>query len=656
MAEMTVGMVQPIGAQQVREAAERMKKYKEGKQSVEQRVIAAEQWWKMRRWEGTRDGKYAVHQTGWLWNVIMSKHADMMDAFPECNIRPKEAADAAEAQMLSDILPVILEQNRFRRTYSRVNRHKLGSGTGVYSVIWDKSKLHGRGDIAIVKVDVLNLFWEPGIDDIQKSREVFHTTVAANDVLEAQYPQLAGKLGSGANTVEEYIHDDTIDKSDKSIVVDWYYKQQKGGRTILQYCKFVNDVVLFASENETQRPTAPVTRRNPETGAEETLTQTDPETGIISPVMQETGPSLAERGWYDHGRFPFVPDPLFDVEESPCGYGYIDIGAGTQEDIDNLNHAIVKNAILCSKPRFFVRKEESINMEDFMDYSKDIVRTSGTLGEDAIRAIQTPELPAAAVQIWLEKINELKEISGNRDVNNGQTNAGVTAASAIAALQESAGKTSRDMIANTYEAFKEITYLCIELIRQFYDTPRQFRITGADGQDQFISYSNKNLVQTEVRAIDDKLLGWRQPEFDIEVSAQKATPYSKMSQNELALQFWNAGMFQPQAADAALGMLQMMDFAHKSDVIQTVQQNGTMLEQLQGVLQVAMGLAAKYEPQTAQMLAQQFSAAGGEQMRKQAEADAKLREQNPDGTIKPEEHPVVRKARARADAATQVNQ
>ena len=656
MAEMTVGMVQPIGAQQVREAADRLKKYKDGKKSVENRVVQAEQWWKMRRWQGLKDGKYDVHQTGWLWNVIMSKHADMMDAFPECNVRPKEQGDAQEAQMLSSILPVILEQNRFRRTYSKECRHKLGSGTACYSVVWDKSKLHGRGDIAITRVSVLNLFWEPGIDEIQKSREVFHTAVVANDVLEAQYPQLQGKLGNNANTLEEYIHDDTIDKSDKSLVVDWYYKRQQGGKTILHYCKFVDDVVLFATENETQRPTAQATAINPETGMEEPLIERNTETGEVRPLLRETGPSLAERGWYDHGLFPFVTDPLFDVEESVCGYGYIDIGAGTQEDIDNLNHAIVKNAILCSKPRFFVRDENSINLDDFMDYSKDVVKTSGNLGEDAIRPIQTPELPAAAVQIWLEKINELKEISGNRDVNNGQTNAGVTAASAIAALQESAGKTSRDMIANTYEAFKEICYQVIELIRQFYDTPRQFRIAGADGQDQFISYSNAGLVPTEIRAMDDTLLGWRQPEFDLEVSAQKATPYSKMSQNELALQFWNAGMFQPQAADAALGMLQMMDFNHKSDVVRTVQQNGTMLQQLQGVLQVAMGLAAKYEPQTAQMLAAQFEGAGGEQMRKQAEADARLNEQNPDGTIKPQEHPVVRKARERADAATQVNE
>ena len=653
--ELRAAQVLPIGKKEIDAAAERLRKYQDGKKSVEQRIIDNEQWWKMKRWNGKQDGQYEVHQTGWLWNVIMSKHADMMDAFPEANVRAKEASDVQEAEMLSSIVPVIMEQNRYKKTYDEANRHKLSSGTAVYGVTWDKSKLHGRGDIAITRVDPLNIFFEPGITDIQQSREVFHVAVVPNDLLEQQYPQLQGKVGMGTVKVEEYIHDDTIDNSDKSAVVDWYYKRHQGGRTILHYCKFCNGEVLYASENETERPQQPVQRMDPQTGQMMTLTETDPETGEVRPVTQDAGLSMAERGWYDHGKFPFVFDALFKVEESPFGYGYTDICKDTQEDIDNLNHAIVKNAILASKPRFFVRDEESFNMDDYMDYSKDVVKTSGSLGEDAIRAITTPELPGVVVQILNNKIEELKEISGNRDVNNGQTQSGVTAASAIAALQESAGKTSRDMIAGTYEAHKEITYLVIELIRQFYDTPRQFRITGADGQQQFVQYSNQNLQPQGVPALfDDEVLGWRQPEFDIEVSAQKATPYSKMSQNELALQFWNAAVFQPGNADQALALLQMMDFNHKSDVIQSVQQNGTMLQQLQQVLQVAIGLAAKYEPQTAQMLAQQFEAMGGQQMEKQAAAQ--LREQNPDGTIKPEEHHLVRKARERADAATQVNE
>ena len=97
------------------------------------------------------------------------------------------------------------------------------------------------------------------------------------------------------------------------------------------------------------------------------------------------------------------------------------------------------------------------------------------------------------VSVLDRKIEEMKETSGNRDVSNGGTSAGVTAASAIATMQEQSGKLSRDQLQNSYRAFRQVVYLVIELIRQNYDLPRQFRITGELGEEQFVSYDNRAL-------------------------------------------------------------------------------------------------------------------------------------------------------------------
>lgn len=635
-----------IGQEQIRQALVRLQDYSEKKRSVDERIIDDEEFWKMKPWEHKATHE-EITPTAWLWNVIMSKHADMMDSYPEPNVRPKEKGDVQEAEMLSSIVPVILEENGFKQTWSDGCRVKLGSGTAIYAVTWDGKKHGGLGDVSITETDVLNLFWEPGISNIQQSKEVFHVCPVDKELLEMQYPELKGRVGSSALTIKEYIYDDTVDKEKKALVVDWYYKKIVNGKTVLHYCKFVNEHILYATENQTERPTAPV--RDPMTG-EQLL---DEYTG--EPLTQEIGQSMAERGFYDHGKFPFVLDTLFKVKGSPCGYGYIDICKGTQQDIDILNHAIVKNAMLAARPRFFRNTSGSVNIEQFADYSNDFVDCESNLGEDSLRQIEVPALPQNCIEILNNKIEELKETSGNRDVNNGQTQSGVTAASAIAALQESAGKTSRDMIAASYEAFKEITYFVIELIRQFYDTKRQFRIVGQDGQDQFVSYSNQNIVPQQQGQMFGNDMGLRVPEFDIEVSAQKATPYSKMSQNELGLQFFQLGFFNPQGADQAAAALQMMDFNHKSDVMQIVQRNGTMFENLQQLLQVAMGLATRYEPQVAQSLAAQFQNYGGQQMFQAASAaTAEIAEQAADGTIKPEEHPFVKKARQSAQEATQV--
>ena len=163
---------------------------------------------------------------------------------------PENRGDRAEAAKLTRILPAILKKNQFKRTYSSAWWYKLKSGCAVYGVFWDAGKLNGLGDVSIRRMDLLNLFWEPGVTDIQDSANFFSTELVSHEVLEEQYPQLKGKLGGGGFTVSRFLYDDQVDTSDKALVVDWYYHTREKGRRVLQYCKFVGETVLYATEND----------------------------------------------------------------------------------------------------------------------------------------------------------------------------------------------------------------------------------------------------------------------------------------------------------------------------------------------------------------------------------------------------------------------
>ena len=544
---------QPIGKEAVQKANLTLQKYKEGKANLERRIIDNEQWYKLRHWECMRKSSNNDVQptSAWLFNCIANKHADAMDNFPSPNILPREEGDKAEAEMLTSIIPVILDQCEFEQVYSDVMNYKLKSGTGVYGVFWDKSKLNGLGDIVINKIDLINLFWEPGITDIQKSRNLFHVGLADNDLLISQYPQLQGKLGSATMDISKYVYDDAVDTSNKSVVVDWYYKKNQNGKTVLHYCKYVNDTVLFATEND---------------------------------------PNFAERGWYDHGEYPFIIDPLFPVEGTPAGFGYIDIGKDAQAYIDRGNQAIMQNMLANARPRHFIRSDGSVNEQEYADMSKDFVHVDGNLGQDSILPISGKPLNDIYVSIVNNKIDELKETTGNRDISTGGTTSGVTAASAIAAMQEAGSKLSRDNNKASYRAFRKMCLMVIELIRQFYDLPRCFRIMGGNGVARYVQYSNAG-IQPQAQGMDFGLdMGMRIPLFDIEVTAQKQSPYSKMSQNELALQFFSAGFFNPQMADQALACLDMMDFDRKEFIMQKISQNGSMYQQMMMMQQQMIAL------------------------------------------------------------------
>ena len=536
---------QPIGEKEISEAMAILEKYKSAKASLDKRIIDNEEWYKLGHWKqyGNRvmEGKRAP-STGWLFNSIANKHADAMDNYPEPNVLPRAQDDEETARLLSDILPVVLEQADYESVYSDTWWRKLKQGTGVKGIFWDPALREGLGDIAIRSMDLLMLYWEPGVEDIQDSANFFSLALADNDRLAARWPQLEGKAGSSGITVGQYVSDQNIDTSEKSVVVDWYYKREKpGGQTVVHYCKFCNGVVLYASEND---------------------------------------PALAGRGFYDHGKYPFVFDPLFMEEDSPAGFGYIDVMKECQTAIDRMNHAMDENVLLASKQRYVLSDTAGVNEEELADLSRDIVHVAGRLGDESFRPLQTAGLQGNSLSYRNSRIEELKEISGNRDMTQGGTAGGVTAASAIAALQEAGSKLSRDMLKSAYRAFARECYLIIDLMRQFYDEERVFRVIGPAGGREFVPFSGAALRARPMGLMGGVELGSREPVFDIVVSAEKKSTFSRLSQNETAKECYQLGFFAPQNADAALAALEMMDFEGIEKVRQRVRQNGTLAQKL----------------------------------------------------------------------------
>ena len=576
-------LVKPkIGRDELRRANAILKMYKHGKLHLEQRIIDNEQFWKLRHWEQMekegQGGNSGDPQpaSGWLVNCILSKHADAMDCYPSPTVLPREPDDRQEAQRLSRILPVILKKNQFKRTYSSAWWYKLKSGCAVYGVFWDGSKLNGLGDISVKRMDLLNLFWSPGVTDIQQSPNFFSTELQDNEELLAAYPQLEGKLGRGDMTLSRYLYDDTVDTSNKSLVVDWYYHTEVDGRKVLQYCKYVGETVLYATENDTRQPTEAQFRGVDENGA---------------PVMEQVpcGPSMAQRGWYDHGKYPFVFDVLFPEEGTPCGYGYVDLCKSPQKQIDLMNQAILKNTLANATPRFFIRSDGAVNENEYADWTRPFVHTNGNLGSDSIAPIHAGSLDSVYVAILNNKIAEMKETAGNRDVANGGTASGVTAGTAIAALQESGGKLSRNMIDDGYEAFSDVVTLCIELIRQFYELPRQFRLLGAMGTEEFISYDYRGL---QPKMMDDGVnVSYRVPEFDLEIGAEQESPYRTAEHNQLALQLFQMGFFRDDLADQALRCLELMEFKNKDQLARVISNGKTQASEIAALRQQLLQLA-----------------------------------------------------------------
>ena len=556
----------------VSEVLQILHEYKDGKTTVDMKATENQEWWRLRHWNviqgKTEAGKAKVEVgSAWAVNSILNKHADFMDSFPKANVLAREADDEEEAQILSKILPAIEEHTDAEQVYNTAGYDFLIDGTAITAVLWDPMAHDGMGDIKKTNVDIHNVFWQPGIEDIQQSKYFFDVSVADVNDVKLQYPDIADRIGGGKQGfITEYIHDDNINHQNDIEIINCYYKKLEMRpvlinidpqtvarhlvpREILHMAIIIGDQCVFCSED------------NPE----------------------------YQDGFYKHGKYPYVFRKCFPVKDSPCGFGYLDIMKYPQRDIDKLDQAIMKNTMMKAKPRWWVKKNADINKEAFADWNEEIVEVgSGDLGS-AVQQMDVDTLPAI-VETHLEaKIDELKEISGNRDFSQGSTASGVTAASAIAALQEAGSKLSRDINKAMYRGSREEYYLEIELIRQFYTEPRTFRIDDGSGRYEYMDYSNVNIAPQDITTPE----GTRHKKsiFDLEVSAEKQSPFSRASQNETAKELYQMGLFAPDNATSALVCLDMMEFEGKEKIKQQIQQNDTFMQQFQQMQQLIIQLS-----------------------------------------------------------------
>ena len=600
----------PVTEETVLDANRILEEYKAEKKHFDLHITEDEQWWRQRHWAiiNAKDGEHSSDsergeidaKSAWLLHNVTNKHADFMDSVPTFAVLPREQSDERAAKTLSTVLPVVFERNDFEEKYSRACLAKCKHGTGAYGVFWDGSQRGGMGEIVITDVDVLRLFWQGGVKDIQDSENLFYVIEITRRAAMDRYPKFADRLQAAnlSGSVEEYIDDDSRNKADLCEVVEWYYR--KNG--ILHYVKYIGSVVLFATENE---------------------------------------PENYPNGIYAHGMYPFFVDPYFEIQNCPGGFGLIDIGKSDQEQIDRLSRALIGNVLGSSRQKTFLGDSAGINEDDLSDPKKEIIKFSGSLDDRNFRVEQPNSNADVYMSVISQKVTQMKETAGNSDVVSGNVPSGVTASSAIAALQEQAGKTSRMAIKSTYRVFTRIARCVIELIREFYSAPRVFRIIGENGQAEYVNFSNADMGANSVQRLDGSIVNI-DPEYDIIVSAQKASPYSSMAQNELTLQFYNAGFFEPARADQALMALEMMDFRGKEKIMNGIRQNGTMYQMLE-TLSERLAAAER-------MLGIQQKAQGNASGAIPA-ARADMPEQNASGTIN-NESAITKNARERSAATT----
>lgn len=596
------GRGRKIGKEQIEKARVKLETYKAAKSGLNATIKYNENWFRRRyqeyfKTEGDERsilggdtvpnsrGTEVNPASAWLFNAILNFHADAMDNFPRANVLARESDDELEAAKISLILPSLMDRLDFERIYDQNQYTKGYQGWCVYWLGWDKNANGGRGEIYVKRGKLLNLYWDQEVDDIQDSSDLFYLHQKDREEMIREHPELERELRNDDSEYERPDGNPTNDKPTKVTVVDWYYKvKTKDGRRILHYCQFCGNVVIYATENDAE---------------------------------------LKSKGLYDHGEYPFEIDVLYPLEGQVAGFGKVAIGANTQMYIDLISKALVQNALWSSRPRYFKKQNSGINDKDFLDVRKTLIEYEGDPSN--LKPVDNPRIDGNVLNLQNAMIDELRTNSGSTEVATGATPSGITAASAIASLQEAQGKQGRASNRASFRCYRRIVTKIIELMRQFYTEAHYFRVTGDDGETAYVGMDNVGLTRGERENPETGMTETyaRHPLFDLEITTEKNSTYSRMAQNELMLSFFNSGFFNPQTASQALACLQMMDFDGKEELIRMIGQNQQTQEQKEALgnalmqyaqvideLNADRGVQSDYTSQTQAVVAQMLSGGG----------------------------------------------
>lgn len=420
--------------------------------------------------------------------------ADQMDNMPEAVLLPETGALQEVAEDLTDVVRFVMALNNYESLHRRRVEDCFATGTSITQIAWDPDMDGGRGNVAVIRWPVESFLWDPAAETLQDARALFKVSWHPISWYRQHYPEQADEIGSdwgefsglGLADAQEKLPPD----EERAMLIEYWYRLYDA-----QLRRYTVNVAYLAG-------------------------------GVV--LSHDTDV-------YAHGLYPFVADVYTPIEGLPVGDGMVQELAPMMRYINRYASYIDTNLRMASKGRLLVDRSAGLDKEALLDWESDVIE-GDRIDAGALHWMQTQPFSGMVTQQMMQLQSDIKQDSGQNQFSRGEPVGGVTAASAISALQEAGGKITRLRTHVFNQGFREMTRQILWLIRQFYDSRRMLYITGR-----------------MVDASPDRLFGSSlTPAYQVQVQVQRRNPLRQQAQNDLFLQAYRlsaqAGQYFPLSA------------------------------------------------------------------------------------------------------------
>lgn len=397
-----------------------------------------------------QDGEPKMLQLQTLKSTFNNCVADQLDNMPEAALLPERPGLEEVAEDMSDVVRFVFNRNGYEELHRRrVEDYFIG--TALTQVVWDADMDGGKGNVAIDRWPIEQFLWDPQEPDIQNARALIKVTWHPLSWFSAHYPDKAQYIGSEENEHDQIGLSEAISNlsgdEDRAMLMEYWYRKYDAKKR-----RYTINVAFLA-------------------GGALLENQTDV---------------------YRHGMYPFVMEPFNYIEGQPVGDGLIDQLTPMMRYVNRYAHYIDENTRMAAKNRLLVRKNAQLDMEALVDFDQNIIEGQN-IDEESVRWFQSKPLNGMVTQQMLQFQTDIKQDSGQSQWTRGETAGGVTAASAISALQEAGGKITREHTLMLNQGFKKIVEQVLWLVCQFYTNRQEQMITGKDGKAREVLMSASHL-------------------------------------------------------------------------------------------------------------------------------------------------------------------
>lgn len=518
-----------------------------------------------RQWKDARPSYRHSEVVNLIFRAIQSEVPILVDGRPKPEFVPQEPGDLALAQILNDIFDSDWNSGNwlFKLTEIVYDAHFYGASFG--SLKFDPAADNGKGKIIFQSEDCISSYPDPQARNVNEDANYF-IFAEARDVesLKREYPHIAHFIKPDlldftkrdrANFSEQTIYKSPSDSS-RSVYegnVDGYGLEARDQALKIEL--YIHDTEYIEEEVESKDPNS----GEPGLAYVQKLKYPNGrKICLIGNILAADGPIETE-----DKKFPYVKLINYILPREFWGISEVEQLESPQKIFNKLVSFALDVLTLMGNPVWVVDKSSGVDTDNLFNRPGLIIEKEP--GSEVTRQEGVNLQPYV-----LQMIDRMKmwfdDVSGSNDVSRGVKPEGVTAASAITALQEAAQTRLRQKTRNIDAFMQDFGKMYLSRAFQYYDAPRVFRVTGSNDVTRFFKFHvekqpavdemgqptgeyNKLIkIRPFQEGVDgqsyygDEQVYQAQGDFDVRISTGSSLPFEKERIESQSYQLFDRGI------------------------------------------------------------------------------------------------------------------